>query len=342
MEINIRAIAELIKGKIEGPDDILITGVNSIDKALPGEISFFFDKRYRKNIRDTKASALIVSEPVDIYKGSQIIVSDPKLAYARTAGIFAPPVSRFDGISGKAVIEGTSVIGRNVSIYPMVYVGNDAVIGDDVVLYPGTFIGDRVRVGDRSVIYANVSVMRDCIVGKDVIIHPGCVIGSDGFGYIRNGSENVKVPQLGIVQIDDNVEIGANTTIDRAANGKTWIKKGVKTDNLVQIAHNVTVGEDTVIVALTGISGSVWIGREVVIGGQAGIGDHIDIGDKAMIGSGAGVRKSISPGDIVSGDPSMPHRLWLKSSSLITKLPQIYKRLKDIENRLKGSWKDPG
>jgi UDP-3-O-[3-hydroxymyristoyl] glucosamine N-acyltransferase len=176
--------------------------------------------------------------------------------------------------------------------------------------------------------------MRDCIVGKDVIIHSGCVVGSDGFGYVRDGSENVKVPQLGIVQIDDNVELGANTTIDRAANGRTWIQRGVKTDNLVQIAHNVTVGEDTIIVALTGISGSVLIGREVVIGGQVGIKDHIEIGDKAVIGSAAGVHKSVSAGDIVLGNPSMPHRLWMRVSSLIARLPEINDRLRSLENRL--------
>ena len=341
MEINIREIAELITGKIVGPDDVLITGINSLDKALPGEISFFFDKRYRRYLKDTKASALIVSELVNIYKGAQIIVSDPKLAYARVAGLFAPSVSRFDGISRNAFLEESSAIGTNVSIYPMVYIGNEAVIGDDVTIYPGTFIGDRVRIGDRSVIFANVSIMRNCVVGKDVIIHSGCVIGSDGFGYIRDSSKNIKIPQLGIVHIDDNVEIGANTTIDRAANGRTWIKRGVKIDNLVQIAHNVTVGEDTVIAAQTGISGSVRIGREVIIGGQAGIGDHIEIGDKAMIGSGAGVRKSVSPGEVVSGDPSMPHRLWLKTSSLITRLPQIYERLKKIENMIRDSGRDP-
>jgi len=340
LEKDLRELAGIINGKIIGDDHVLITGINSLDKASRGEISFFFDNRYRDYIKETKASALIVSGPVDTYKGSQLVVSNPKLAYARLAGIFAPPVSRFDGISKSAVIEETSVIGMNASIYPMVYVGKEAVIGDNVTLYPGTFIGDKVRVGDRTVIYANVSIMRDCIVGKDVIIHAGCVIGSDGFGYVRDGSENVKIPQLGIVQLDDNVEIGANTTIDRAAHGKTWIQRGVKTDNLVQIAHNVIVGEDTILVAQAGISGSVHIGREVVIGGQAGIKDHIEIGDKAMIGSGAGVHKSISKGEMVLGDPSMPYRLWLKTRSLIARLPQINERLRNLEKKLMASEKD--
>jgi UDP-3-O-[3-hydroxymyristoyl] glucosamine N-acyltransferase len=340
LELTLSRIAGVIKGSIKGDENLLISGINSLDKASEGEISFFFDNRYRDFIKETRASALIVSELIDDYKGSQVLVSDPKLAYARIAGMFVPPVSRFDGISSNAVLDETSSIGKNVSIYPMVYVGKEAVIGDDVTLYPGTFIGDRVRIGDRTVIYPNVSIMRDCIVGRDVVIHAGCVIGSDGFGYVRDGAENVKFPQLGIVQIDDNVEIGANTTIDRAANGKTLLQKGVKLDNLIQIAHNVTIGEDTVIAALTGISGSVRIGREVIIGGQTGLRDHIEIGDRAVIGSAAGVHKSIPAGEVVLGDPTMPPKLWMRTRSLIAKLPEINERLRNLEKKLLGSGKN--
>jgi len=340
LELTLSRIAGVIKGSIKGDENLLISGINSLDKASAGEISFFFDNRYRDFVKDTRASALIVSELTGDYKGSQIIVSDPKLAYARIASIFAPPVARFDGVSTNAVIEKTSKIGRNASIYPMVYVGKEAVIGDDVTLYPGTFIGDRVRIGDRTVIYPNVSIMRDCIIGKDAVIQAGCVIGSDGFGFVRDGAENVKFPQLGIVQIDDNVEIGANTTIDRAANGKTLIQKGVKLDNLIQIAHNVTIGEDTVIAALTGISGSVRIGREVIIGGQTGLKDHIEIGDRAVIGSAAGVHKSIPAGEVVLGDPTMPPKLWMRTRSLIAKLPEINERLRNLERKLLGSGKN--
>lgn len=340
MEKDLREMAALVRGRIIGKEDVMITGVNSLDKASGGEISYFADKHYLEYLKKTKASAVIVSEPVEDYKGPQVIVSDPKLAYARIAGIFAPPISRHEGISGNAFIEKTSMIGVNVSIYPMAYIGKEAVIGDDVTIYPGVFIGDRVKIGDRTVIYANVSIMRDCIVGKDVIIHSGCVIGSDGFGYVRDGSENVKVPQLGIVQIDDKVEIGANTTIDRAANGRTWIKRGVKTDNLVQIAHNVTVGEDTIVIALAGIAGSVRIGREVIVGGQAGVKDHIDIGDKAIIGPRSAVHKSLAPGEMVMGDPSIPYRLWLRVSSLIAKLPEINERFRNLERKMKREEKN--
>jgi len=340
LEKTLTDIAGIIKGDIIGNGEVPIIGINSIDKASAGEISFFFDNRYRGYLEKTKASALIVSAPEDGYKGPQVVVSDPKLAYAKAAALFAPPVPRFDGKRGNAFTEETSVIGKDVSIYPNVYVGKEAVIGDEVTLFPGTFIGDRVRVGDRTVIYPNVSVMSDCIIGKDVIIHAGCVIGSDGFGYVRDGSVNVKVPQLGIVQIDDNVEIGANTTIDRAANGRTWIQRGVKMDNLIQIGHNVTIGEDSILVSHTAIAGSVRIGKNVVIGGKVGIVDHIEIGDGAVIGSGAGVRKSIAPGETVLGDPTMPHRHWMRVSSLIARLPEINERLRDLEKRAKGSEKD--
>ena len=334
MNIILREIADLIRGEIVGDDQVFISGINSLDMASHGEISFFFDNRYRDLLNDTKASALIVSEPIDIYTGPQVVVRDPRLAYARVAALFAPPVRRFLGISKDAVVDETSSLGKDVSIYPMVYVGKDAVIGDNVTIFPGTFIGDRVRIGNETLLYPNVTVLQDCIIGSNVIIHAGCVIGSDGFGFVRDGAKNIKIPQLGIVQIDDNVEIGANSTIDRAAHGKTWIKTGVKTDNLVQIAHNVVVGEDTIIVALTGISGSVEIGREVVIGGQVGIRDHVKIGDRAMIGSGAGVHKSILSGEEVLGNPTMPPRLWLKTRGLIARLPQINDHIRNLEKRL--------
>ena len=330
----LKEIVDLIGGEVVGDGQVMISGINSLDMASHGELSFFFDNRYRDMVRITKASALIVSQPTEIYKGPQIVVQDPRLAYAMAAALFAPQVPRFSGISKDAYIDKTSSLGDNVSIYPMVYVGKEAILGDNVTLFPGCFIGNRVRIGSGTVLYPNVTIMQDCIIGNNVIIHAGCVIGSDGFGFVRDGSKNIKIPQLGIVQIDDNVEIGANSTIDRAAHGKTWIKKGVKTDNLVQIAHNVVIGEDTIIVALTGISGSVEIGREVVIGGQVGIKDHVKIGDRAMIGSAAGVHKSIASGEAVLGNPTMPPRLWLKTRGLIARLPQITDHIRNLEKRL--------
>ena len=329
-----KEIADSVGGEIIGDDQILITGINSLEEASNGEISFFSDRRYEGNVKKTKASALLVSRGSDLYRGTQVVVSNPAMAYVKVASLFAPSVPRFSGISQKAVIHESSIIGDNVSIYPLVYVGEGAFIGDDVTLFPGVSVGERVRIGNKTIVHPNVTIRHDCIIGNEVIIHAGSVIGSDGFGFVRDGPTNIKIPQIGIVQIDDHVEIGANSTIDRASLGKTWIKRGVKTDNLVQIGHNVVIGEDSIVVALVGISGSVQIGREVIIGGQVGISDHLKIGDKAMIGSQSGVAKSIPAGKVVSGTPTMPHRLWLRTRALITQLPLFNDRMRSLEKKV--------
>lgn len=336
MDFLLKKIADVVSGEVVGDDSMVITGINSLDEADTGEISFFFHPRYKKSLVKTKASAVIVNEEIDLFKGPQVLVLSPELAYARVAGLFAGPMPRRSGISEKAVVHDSSRIGKGASVYPGVYIGEKAEVGDDAVIFPGVFVGDRVSIGDRSVIYPNVSILQDCIIGNDVIIHAGTVIGSDGFGFVRDGSVSVKIPQIGIVQIDDHVEIGANNCIDRAALGKTWIMRGVKTDSLVQVGHNVIIGEDTVIVAQAAIAGSVKIGREVVIGGQVGISDHMEIGDRAMIGSRAGIAKPVPSGEVVSGAPAMPHRLFLKTSSLIARLPKINDHVRDLEKRVQG------
>jgi len=337
-------IAALIGGRLIGEGRIVIEGVNSLERATGKDIAFFVDPRYRSALEKTSAGALLVNQENEQFKGPQILVPNPVLAFARVAALFAPsPFSRQAGISREAFVHKSCRIGKDVRIYPQVYVGKESEIGDEAVLFPGVFVGDRVRIGDRSLLYPNVSVLNDCRIGKNVIIHAGTVIGSDGFGYVRDESVHVKIPQLGIVQIDDDVEIGANNTIDRAALGKTWIQRGVKTDNLVHIAHNVVIGEDTIIVAQTGVSGSVRIGRQVIIAGQVGIGDHLEIGDRAVIGPQSGVAKSVPEGKIVTGTPTMPHKLWLKTRGLITRLPELQervrameKKIQDLERRLAG------
>ncbi|MCP4666781.1 MAG: UDP-3-O-(3-hydroxymyristoyl)glucosamine N-acyltransferase, partial [Deltaproteobacteria bacterium] len=275
------------------------------------------------------------SEKNDLFQGPQVKVPDPGLGYARVAALFEPPVPRHPGISDRAAVNDSSRIGKDVSIYPMVYVGEDVFIGDHAILFPGVFIGDRVRIGNRTVIYPNVSIWQDCVIGNDVMIHAGTVIGSDGFGFVRDGPVSVKIPQRGIVQIDDEVEIGANNSIDRATLGKTWIQRGVKTDNQVHVAHNVVIGEDSIVVAQTGISGSVRIGREVIIGGQVGVIDHLEIGDGAMVAAQSAVIKDVPPGEVVSGSPSMPHRRHLKVIREIKRLPQLNERLRLLERKVK-------
>ena len=333
MEFDLKEIADRIGGKVFGDDRVTITGVASLAEARPGQISFFADPRFQEDLKSTNASAILVGEPRPDFAGSQILVRNPALAYAKVAALFTPP-PRSVGVSERAFISESAIIGANVSIYPLAYVGDKAVIGDRVILFPGVFVGDRVKIGNSTVLYPSVTVMNDCVIGNEVIIHAGTVIGSDGFGFVREGSVNVKIPQMGTVQIDDHVEIGANCCIDRAALGKTWIKQGVKTDNLVQIAHNVVIGEDTILVAQAAIGGSVSIGNQVVIGGQVAIRDHLHVKDRAMIGSQSGVAKSLGEGEVVSGSPAIPHRLWLKTSALIPQLPDLVARIRRLEKRL--------
>jgi UDP-3-O-[3-hydroxymyristoyl] glucosamine N-acyltransferase len=334
MSFTLTQIGGLVGGEVVGDGGMPITGINSLRDASPGEISFYADPRYRDSLKVTRASAVLVARKTDLYRGAQILVQNPALSYARVAALFAPALPRHPGISPQAVIHESSSVGEDASIYPLVYVGRDAVIGKGVTLFPGVYVGDRVKIGDRTTLYPNVAVLADCIVGSDVILHAGTVVGSDGFGFVQDRGTNVKIPQLGVVQIDDHVEIGANNTIDRAALGRTWIQSGVKTDNLVQIAHNVVIGEHSIVVAQAAIAGSARLGHHVIIGGQVAINDHVEIGDRVMIGSQSGVAKSIPAGEVVSGTPTMPHRLWLRTRGLITRLPELLDRLKGLEKRM--------
>jgi UDP-3-O-[3-hydroxymyristoyl] glucosamine N-acyltransferase len=333
-DFTLKEIARIVRGEIIGDDQTRIRGINSLDLAGPGEISFLTNNRFRGSLAGTSASAVILQRQTPLFNGPQVIVANPELSYARLAAVFAPDIPRFPGVSDRSFCHESCSLGKNVSIYPNVYIEEGAAIGEETVLFPGVYIGGEVKIGSRTIIYPNVAIMRDCRIGNDVIIHAGTVIGSDGFGFVRDGVQSIKIPQLGVVQIDDRVEIGANNCIDRAAFGKTWIKSGVKTDNLVQVAHNVTIGEDTVVVAQTGISGSVKIGRQVIMGGQVGIADHLEVGDGVMIAAQSGVAKSIPPGQVVSGTPTMPHRTWLRTSGLLNRLPEFNTRIRTMEKRL--------
>jgi UDP-3-O-[3-hydroxymyristoyl] glucosamine N-acyltransferase len=233
-----------------------------------------------------------------------------------------------------AFVHETAQVGAEVSIHPLAYVGPKAVIGDRVVLHSGVHVGEGAQIGDDTVLHPNVTVYHDCKVGRRCIIHAGTVIGADGYGFVPEGDRHFKIPQVGIVQIDDDVELGALNTIDRAATGRTWIQRGVKTDNMVHVAHNCVVGENTLLVAQVGISGSTKIGRNVVIGGQAGLAGHITVGDRARLAGGTGVIKSVEPGAELGGVPAMPYRLWLRTASLVRRLPELFRRVARLEARL--------
>jgi UDP-3-O-[3-hydroxymyristoyl] glucosamine N-acyltransferase len=256
--------------------------------------------------------------------------------------LFYPSSVPVPGISSTAHIGKGFRCGRDVSIAPNSVVGDYVTLGDRVLVYPCSYIGEGVVIGDDVRIYSNVSILDRCIIGNRVIIHAGSVIGSDGFGFTSDGGKHYKIPHRGIVKIDDDVEIGAGNTIDRATFGKTWICRGVKTDNQVHIAHNVKIGEDTLLVAQSGIGGSSSIGRHTIIAGQAAVADHVTLGDNVIVVGKTGVAKSVKDGEIVSGIPAIPHKLWLKVQNIIPKLPDFRKKLLEVEKRLEKVEKRDG
>jgi len=290
--------------------------------------------KYARLAQESRAGALIVPPGLQEVGKPVIVSENPYLAFARILTLFTEKPRKPMGVSRDAHLGSSVQLGQEVSIHPRVYVGEGAVLGERVTLHPGVYVGDGVLIGDDTLIYPNVTILERCIIGKRVIIHSGTVVGSDGFGFAQEGNRHVKIPQTGIVQIDDEVEIGANCTIDRATMGKTWIQRGVKIDNLVQVAHNVVLGEDTIVVAQVGISGSVRVGRNVILAGQVGVAGHLEIGDGVRVGAQSGIAKSVPPGHAVSGSPAIAHQDWLRNCHIISRLPEFRKRVMELEKRL--------
>jgi len=263
-----------------------------------------------------------------------IIVPHPYLAYARVAALFAPALKRWPGISDQSCLGRELTLGREVSIAPLVFIGDRVRLEDGVTVMPGCFLGDEVHVGAGTLIYPNVTILERCRIGRGCLIHSGTVIGADGFGFVPTPQGNVKIPQLGTVVLEDEVEIGANCTIDRGALGETRIGQGVKIDNLVHLAHNVTVGENSLLVAQVGVSGSTRIGRRVMLAGQVGLAGHLEVGDGVRVGAQSGVNHSVPGGQDVSGSPARPHKEWLQIMGHLPKLPDLYQRLKRLEQQV--------
>jgi UDP-3-O-[3-hydroxymyristoyl] glucosamine N-acyltransferase len=311
-----------------------ITGVSSLDEARPGDLAYIESDRFVPAAVESRASAFVVGRPISELRRPQIVVADPRYAFVRVLErlFLAPAAPR--GIADE-VVRGAGVeIGPDVSIWPFVTLGDRAKIGARVVLYPGVFIGEDVVIGDDCILYPRVTVREGCAIGCRVIIHSGAVIGSDGFGYLQHDGRHHKIPQLGSVVIEDDVELGANVTVDRATFGRTLIGRGTKVDNLVQIAHNVTVGPDTILVAQVGIAGSTRLGAHVVVGGQAGLGDHLEIGDRAMIAARSGVGSRVAEGEIVSGSPALPHDTSIKIHRVFLRLPELRQQLRELAERV--------
>jgi UDP-3-O-[3-hydroxymyristoyl] glucosamine N-acyltransferase len=332
----LRELAELVHGQVKGDPSAEIIGVAPCEMAQEGEITFIRSKKYRSLLETTRASAVITPSEVVSEKKNLLWVENPQLAFAKIPSLYHHKPYRATGIHKTAWISPTARVGKDVSIAPFAVIGEGVVVGDRVAIHSGVFVGDNSTIGEDTVIHANVSIYGNTTIGKRVVLHSGVVLGSDGFGYVRDGETHFKIPQVGGVTIEDDVEVGANSTIDRGTIGQTIVKRGVKIDNLVQVAHNVVIGENSIIVAQVGIAGSTRVGRNVILAGQVGVADHIEIGDSVIVAAQAGVGKDIPPNQIVQGSPTMPQRDFLRSSVVIPRLPQIKRTLDELVKRVKA------
>lgn len=343
MQKTLGEIAKLIDGEVVGDEGVIITGVSGIKEAIEGDITFVANPKYFPFIEKTHASAIIT--PQDIKTASKPIVrtENPSLAFAKIVSLAAPSeIKHPKGIHPTAILGKQVCLGKNVAIGPYTVVENDVSIGDSTIIYAHCYMGNNTKIGTDTLIYSNVSIRERVTIGNRVIIHCGTVIGSDGFGFATVEGIHHKIPQIGTVEIDDDVEIGANVTIDRARFGKTVIGRGTKIDNLVQIAHNVIIGENSIIVAQVGISGSTTVGNNVILAGQVGVVGHINIGDNAIIMAKSGVSKSVPSGTTVWGYPAKPHDIAKRVNACIQNLPRLYdtiaelkKKIADLESKLK-------
>ena len=334
MKITLKEIAQFLGGTIAGNDNIIIENIRPIEEAGKGDITFIANKKYLKQLRITEASAILAVPQTQAAGKNLVLVTDPYVAFGRLLTLFYPLEHGYNGISNDAYIEKCASVSPEATVFPRAYISEGANIEKGAVIYPGVFVGRNTSVGENSILYANVTVYEGSLIGKRVILHSGVVVGGDGFGFAAPGRDNHKIPQVGFVQIDDDVEIGANSTIDRGTLGKTWIQRNVKIDNLVQIAHNVVVGENSVIAAQVGISGSTKLGKSVIIGGQTGIVGHINIGDNVMIAAGSGIHKDIEAGQIMAGRTQLPHKQWLKVEACKAKLPEMKATLEKLKKEL--------
>lgn len=338
MSFTLIKLAEAIGGTAHGDENIRIDGVNTLADAREGDVSFFINRKYRKDLKATTAAAVILKEddqadcPV-----AAIIVANPHVAYAKAANLLYPVNPPPPGIHATAVVEAGCQIDESAWIGPHVVLGEGVQVGARTYIGPGCIIGNQVEVGKDSRLLANVTVMHDCSLGNRVLLHAGAVIGSDGLGQADDNGRWIKIPQIGRVIVQDDVEIGANATIDRGAVGDTEIGEGVKLDNLVHIAHNVYVGSNTLMAAMTGVAGSATIGEHCITGGQVGISGHLTITDYVTITGRGSVRQSITePGVYSSGTPLEPIKAWTRNHMRMKQVDEMAKRIKELEDRLDG------
>ncbi|WP_308261333.1 UDP-3-O-(3-hydroxymyristoyl)glucosamine N-acyltransferase [Prevotella sp.] len=337
MEFTAEQIANVIGGRVEGNKDAKVHTFAKIEEGTEGAISFLSNPKYTHYLYNTKSSIVIVNEDVKLEKDVDATLIRVKNAYesiAKLLQIYEASKPKKTGVAPQAYIAPSAKLGNNCYVGPFAYVGEGAEIGDGCQIYPHAVIGDNVKVGTNCIFYPNTTIYQGCKIGNNVTIHAGSVIGADGFGFAPGADGYDKIPQIGIVVIEDNVEIGANTCVDRSTMGATVIHKGVKLDNLVQVAHNVEIGENTVMSAQVGIAGSTKVGSWCMFGGQVGLAGHITIGDKTFLGAQSGVPGNLKGGEELIGTPPMNPRAYFKSQAIFRRLPDMYKDLNDAKKKI--------
>jgi len=334
--LRVDELAAELRGELVGNGSVELSGLSSLTDAGPSDMAFFSDLRYRKMLESTRAGALITKEPVPELDIPQIVHPDPFLAFMELVNVFFPEPPVEPGIHPLAHVSDSARLEENVAVLPFVYIGDEAVVRAGTVIHTGVYVGAKTEIGEHCTLWPNAIVREGCRLGRRVILQPGCVIGGDGFGFARRDGKFIKVRHVGTVHIEDDVEIGANATIDRATLGETVIRRGVKIDNLVHVAHNVRIGEDSAMAAQAGVSGSTVIGERVLMGGQVGMVDHLTIGNDAVLIAQSGVIGDIPEGAMVSGYPARPHKEVLKSTAELRGLPQLRKKLRALEEQVRA------
>jgi UDP-3-O-[3-hydroxymyristoyl] glucosamine N-acyltransferase len=335
--LKLRDIADQLHCRLEGDGDVDIVRVAAIHKAGAGDLTFVANARYLPELATTRASAVILGHVKDPAPASCAVLrtDDPYTAFAHAVSLFAPPAGSAGGVDPLSAVASDAVLGDGVSIGPFVTIGAGASVGARTIVHPNVVIGAGARIGDDCVIHSQVSIREGIVIGHRVTLHDGVVVGSDGYGFARQqDGTHLKIPQHGDVVIEDDVEIGANSTIDRPAVGETRIGAGTKIDNLVHVAHGVAIGRRALLAAQVGIAGSTTIGDDVMLAGQAGVTGHITVGDKAVVGAKSAVLQPVAAGAFVTGSPAFPHAEWRKASVVFRQLPAMKKRLEELEQRM--------
>ncbi|MFW5999439.1 MAG: UDP-3-O-(3-hydroxymyristoyl)glucosamine N-acyltransferase [Halanaerobiaceae bacterium] len=332
--LRAQEVAEIVGGRLEGDPKLKITSACGLDESGPHTVTFAGSEEYLKKVAGSEAGLVIVPEGMDIEGKNLLFVDNPRLAYARISTFFVPEIFHSPGVDSRAVVAETARLGKDVSVHPGVIIEEGAVIGKNTILAPGVYIGKNVQIGEDCLLHPRVLVEYDSVLGDRVTVQAGTVIGSDGFGFASSEEGHYKIPQLGRVIIEDDVEVGACVTIDRGASGDTVVGRGTKTDNLIQIAHNVKIGEECLLVAQVGISGSSLLGDRVTLAGKVGLAGHLEVGAHTTIAAGSIVTKDIPSGVFYSGNPAQDHRKEMREKAARRKLPDLIKRVRELEKKV--------